>query len=237
MSIGIPHLSNVQQEKRGLGRAVLSRSQLKFRVSRQSVLVVVQSGMEEDTERVVTSTGWHLSELWKKGPLGSRMQRSRGYGSTSADPQGIGESVSIVTDGRNGVEVYLALRLNGRGVYGLLDTWCDTSVISRRVIPNERLKLTTQKLYAANGTEMALLWCWPIIKWPLPWWSPRRWMIWFWASTGLAVTTAGGGSLRISSKSMERLWDWSIDLVGSMLRRIYAVQDTIVPAATQSTYQ
>ena len=66
-------------------------------------------------------------------------------------------SVSIVTAGRNGVDVYLALRLNGRGVYGLLDTGCDTSVISRRVIPNELLKPTTQKLFAANMTEIGLL--------------------------------------------------------------------------------
>ena len=69
----------------------------------------------------------------------------------------MGGSGSIVTDGRNGVEVYLALRQNGRRVYGLLDTGCDTSVVSRRVIPNERLNPTTQKLYAANGTEIALL--------------------------------------------------------------------------------
>ena len=34
---------------------------------------------------------------------------------------------------------------------------CDTSVISRRVISNESLKPTTQKLFAANGTEIALL--------------------------------------------------------------------------------
>ena len=52
---------------------------------------------------------------------------------------------------------YLALRLNGKVVYGLLDTGCDTSVVSRRVIPGLQLKQTTQKLYAANGTEIALL--------------------------------------------------------------------------------
>ena len=55
------------------------------------------------------------------------------------------------------MEVYLALRLNGRGVYGLLDMGCDTSVVSRRVIPNELLKPTTQKLYAVNGTEITML--------------------------------------------------------------------------------
>ena len=69
----------------------------------------------------------------------------------------MGGSVSIVTDGRNGVDVYLALRLNGKIVYGLLDTGCDTSVVSRRVIPELQLKQTSQKLYAANGTEKARL--------------------------------------------------------------------------------
>ena len=53
--------------------------------------------------------------------------------------------------------MYLALRLNGKVVYGLLDTGYDTSVVSRRVIPNLQLKQTTQKLYAANGTEIVLL--------------------------------------------------------------------------------
>ena len=65
--------------------------------------------------------------------------------------------VSIVTDGRNGVDMYLALRLNGKVVYGLLDTECDTSVVNRRVIPDLQLKQTTHKLYASNGTEIALL--------------------------------------------------------------------------------
>ena len=55
------------------------------------------------------------------------------------------------------MDVYLALRLNRKLVYGLLDTRCDTSVVSRRVIPDLQLKQTTQKLYAANGTEIALL--------------------------------------------------------------------------------
>ena len=79
------------------------------------------------------------------------------YGNTPAERRTAGGSVSIVTYGRNGVEVYLAFGLKGRGVYGLLNTGCDTSVVSRKVIPNELLKPTTQKLYGANGTEIALL--------------------------------------------------------------------------------
>ena len=44
----------------------------------------------------------------------------------------------------------------GRQAYGLLDMGCDTSVVNWRVIPNERLKPPTQKLFTANRTEIAL---------------------------------------------------------------------------------
>ena len=69
----------------------------------------------------------------------------------------MGGSISIITDGRNGVDVYLALGLKGRRFYGLLDIGCDSSVVTRRIIPNELLKPTTPKLYVTNGTEIALL--------------------------------------------------------------------------------
>ena len=69
----------------------------------------------------------------------------------------MGGSVDIVTDGRNGVDVYQVLRLNGKEGYGLLDTGCDTSVVSCRVVPDVKLKPTLPKLYAVNGTEIALL--------------------------------------------------------------------------------
>ena len=41
---------------------------------------------------------------------------------TSEAPRVVGGSVNIVIDGRNGVDMYLALRLNLRVVYELLDT-------------------------------------------------------------------------------------------------------------------
>ena len=54
--------------------------------------------------------------------------------------------------------MHLAFSLNGRRIYGLLETGCDMSVVSRRVVPNELLKPTTlKKLFASNGTEIALL--------------------------------------------------------------------------------
>ena len=53
--------------------------------------------------------------------------------------------------------MYLALGLNGRRFYGLLNIGYATSVASDRVIPNELLKPTTQTLFAVNGMEIALL--------------------------------------------------------------------------------
>ena len=103
-------------------------------------------------------------DLNRGTPVETVGERARGCretvepGSISADIQArAGGSVSIVTDDSNGVDVYFALVVGGRRIYGLLDTGCDMSVVSRRVILNETLKPTAQKLYAANGTEIALL--------------------------------------------------------------------------------
>ena len=101
--------------------------------------------------------GARLSELWGKGHWARQYRVAEGYGSAAANPQEMGGSISIVTDGRNGVEMHLALRQNGREVYGLLDTGCDQSVISRSVIPKEVLKSTTKNLCASNGTEIDLV--------------------------------------------------------------------------------
>ena len=93
----------------------------------------------------------------ERGHWAREYRAAEKHENTPEASRAIGGSVSIVTDGRDGVDVYLALRLNGKLVYGLLDTGCDTSVVSRRVIPDLQLKQTTQKLSAANGTEIALL--------------------------------------------------------------------------------
>ena len=53
----------------------------------------------------------------RRGHWPRECRGAEGYGSASADPQGMRGSVSMATDGRNGVEVYLVLRLNGRGDY------------------------------------------------------------------------------------------------------------------------
>ena len=44
------------------------------------------------------------------------------HGNTPEAPRAMGGSVSIITDGRNGVDVYLALRLNEKVVCELPDT-------------------------------------------------------------------------------------------------------------------
>ena len=148
----------------------------------------------------------------------------------------MGGSVSIVTDRRNGVNVYLALRLNGKVVYELLDTRCDTSVVSRRVIPDIQLKQTTQKLYAVNGKQIALL---GEVEFTL-------------SMSGQEVTAA-----MIDSEEMDDLilginwlgrhrcrWSFAQNLIEidgrvvrlisrprqNMLRRIYAVESVVVPA-------
>ena len=144
--------------------------------------------------------------------------------------------MSIVTAERNEVDVYQALRLNERGVYGLLDTGCDTFVVSRRVIPYLQLKQTTQKLYSANGTEIALLGEVELTM----------------TMSGHEVTAAAVVSEEVDDLILAIDWlgrhrcRWSfaqnlIEIDGEvvrlirrprphMLRRIYAVDSTIIPA-------
>ena len=93
----------------------------------------------------------------ERGHWARECRAAEEHGNTPEASRAMGGSVSIVTNGRNGVDVYLAIRLNGKLVYGLLDMGCNTSVVSRWVITVQQLKQTTQKLYAANGTEIALL--------------------------------------------------------------------------------
>ena len=90
------------------------------------------------------STWRRLPELWVEGPPARECRGTAEYGSASEESRFVGGSISIVTNERNGADAYLPLSLNGRRIYGLLDTGCDTSVASRRVIPNELLKLITE---------------------------------------------------------------------------------------------
>ena len=106
----------------------------------QSDRVADHSGMEEDTECVVVLKQETLIGIVEGRATGPRECRAaEEYGNMPVEPRVMGGSVNIVTDGWNGVDVYLALRLNGRRVYGLLDTGCDTSVASHRIVPNELL--------------------------------------------------------------------------------------------------
>ena len=142
-------MSHVRQQQRDLTIAVLFETPLRFHVD--------PSGVEEGTECVADRHPETLVGIVEKGPKAPECRTAEEYGNTSAERRTAGGSVSIFTDGRNGVVVYLDLGLNGRGIYRLLNTRCHTSVVSRRVILNELLKPTTQKLYAANGTEISLL--------------------------------------------------------------------------------
>ena len=143
-------------EQCGRERAVPSRSPLRISAN-QPDWAVVSFGTEDDIECAADlepETPVETVEKGATGPANVEPLRSR---NTLEASRAMGGSVSIVTDERNGVGVYLALRVNGKVIYGLRDTGCDTSVVSRRVIPDLQLQQTTQKLYAANGTEIALL--------------------------------------------------------------------------------
>ena len=145
-------------------------------------------------------------------------------------------SVSIVTDGLNGVNMYLALSLNEKVVYGLLETGYDTCVVSRRVIPDLQLKQTTQKLYAVNETEIAL-------RGEVELTLSMSWQ----EVTAAVIDSEEVGDLNLGIDWLGRhrcRWSFAKNLIEidgkvvrlinrplqNMLRRIYAVESVVVPA-------
>jgi predicted aspartyl protease len=54
-------------------------------------------------------------------------------------------------------EIYLKARINGQEIACLLDTGCERSVISRKLIPHAVLEDLDINLYAANGTVISIL--------------------------------------------------------------------------------
>ena len=119
---------------------------------------VVPFGTEEDTECAADlepETPVETVEKGATGPANVEPMRSTEIRRRRLEPWK-GQSASSLMDGTEWT-CTCPLRLHGKVVYGLLDTGCDTSVVSRRVTPDLQLKQTTQKLYATNGTEIALL--------------------------------------------------------------------------------
>ena len=53
--------------------------------------------------------------------------------------------------------MYLDVTVYGRRLSVLLDSGCETSVIGASLLPGIRLKISTQELYAANGTRIPIV--------------------------------------------------------------------------------
>ena len=80
--------------------------------------------------RCCPQSGDTCQNCGRKSHLTRECGEATASGNTLANHRVMGGSVSIVTDGRNGVSVYLTLVFGELRVYGLLDAGCDTSVVS-----------------------------------------------------------------------------------------------------------
>jgi len=72
-------------------------------------------------------------------------------------PKASGADVNHIAGPSHPAEVYIRAQLGGKTVSCLLDTGSETSLVGRRLIPNEQLEPTELKLYAANDTAMPIL--------------------------------------------------------------------------------
>ena len=66
--------------------------------------------------------------------------------------------VQVASDKNNQRDVYMPVKLFGKGTVALLDTGCDTSILGSRLLPKgTQLQASTTRLLAANGTQIPLL--------------------------------------------------------------------------------
>jgi len=66
-------------------------------------------------------------------------------------------NLNAMTASNRAADVYLRFVIGKKRGSCLLDTGCETSVIGRRLVPDLVLQPTSQRLYAANGTDIPLL--------------------------------------------------------------------------------
>ena len=145
----------MRPEPRGRERAVLCRSPLRISAN-QPDWAVVPFGTQEDTESAANREPETSVETVEKGATGLanveplrrteiRRRRLEPWGGQSASsPMGRSGRVPDPQTKR-------------KGSLWTARPGCDTSSVSRRVIPDLQLKQTTHKLYDDNGTEIALL--------------------------------------------------------------------------------
>ena len=59
--------------------------------------------------------------------------------------------------GSPAAEVYLNVTVGGRSYHCLVDTGCETSLIPWKLVSNEKLSPTSQRVFAADGGELHIL--------------------------------------------------------------------------------
>jgi predicted aspartyl protease len=75
----------------------------------------------------------------------------------SATTDGPTSQARGISTAESPADVYLKVKLNGRITFALMDTGCENNICGRRLIPEVNLSPTSQRLFAANGTPVALV--------------------------------------------------------------------------------
>ena len=72
-------------------------------------------------------------------------------------PEDVARVSAAQADGKTGRRAYLQMKIYGRVQWCLLDTGCELSVLPARVVPRRDLRPTTQRILAANGSEIPVV--------------------------------------------------------------------------------
>jgi len=94
----------------------------------------------------------------QQGQFARSCPKSSQESTTRAPDRKRSEKVQVVSGKSNHRDVYMPVKLFGKGVVALLDTRCDASILgSRLLLKDVQLQKCTTSLLAANGTQILLL--------------------------------------------------------------------------------
>jgi hypothetical protein len=71
--------------------------------------------------------------------------------------------VAVISNPEQTAEIFFRTKILGRNVMAILDTGCEMSIISRRLMDSKPMEESNLKLYAANGTDIPLQGRWEMM--------------------------------------------------------------------------
>jgi len=106
------------------------------------------------TVRLLTAGCWNCQQL---GHLARNCPATKSKSQSKTLSQGVDKNNMLSAKLKSTVRVYMDISYEGHKFKALLDTGCDVSVISSRILPNIPYQKDTQNMFAANLSPVPIL--------------------------------------------------------------------------------